>query len=129
MFSSLLKTILFGVGLISYNEAIIVSKPHLDTKPSVDALPINTTSSFPYSQPSPLPFTRPPSIRTLPPNFRTLPPISFTIPPSLPPVFISIPPTPNMFPRCECFGCFVNNHCIECLNNDYCQRINGVFCE
>lgn len=33
------------------------------------------------------------------------------------------------YERCECMGCFVNSHCIECLNKNVCIKISGTYCE
>jgi len=30
---------------------------------------------------------------------------------------------------CECIGCLVNNHCVECLNIHTCSKLSGVYCE
>ena len=30
---------------------------------------------------------------------------------------------------CGCVGCWVNNVCVECLNERTCNRINGHYCE
>lgn len=31
--------------------------------------------------------------------------------------------------RCRFTGCFVNNHCIECLNKNTCTKLSGTYCE
>ena len=33
------------------------------------------------------------------------------------------------YERCRCTGCFVNNHCIECLNKHTCTKLSGTYCE
>lgn len=33
------------------------------------------------------------------------------------------------YERCYCMGCFVNNHCIECLNKNVCTKLSGTYCE
>ena len=80
--------------------------------------------------PHPHPFHRPhplPGPITLPPT-----PRRFTLPPS--PTWRSFPypfpvPLPNQNRRCVCVGCMVNGECIECLNESYCRRIEGTYCE
>lgn len=96
----------------------------------------------------PIPFTRPPTVTLpFPPTPRRFPfpptPRILTRPPTRQ---IPLPPTPRQFPYpiplpdplpdplpvpsvCRCYGCYVNDHCIECLNNEYCDRIGGEFCE
>jgi len=31
--------------------------------------------------------------------------------------------------QCGCIGCFVNNHCIECLNKNVCLKLSGTYCD
>lgn len=133
------------------SEGIIVSIPILQS----NSTKTNNTklsrpmSRFSYSPQLPKPLTLPPTFKKLPlpfpPTPRKLPLPPFSKPPTIslpfPPTPIQIPypfpqplptplPIPNPLPTlCKCYGCYVNNHCIECLNSVYCNKIGGDFCE
>lgn len=31
--------------------------------------------------------------------------------------------------KCVCEGCWVNNECVECLNEKTCKKLEGYYCE